>query len=515
MDQKDLLAQAQEIQRQKLLAQAQSVQMKALALTPPPAAQAQPSVDTETQAEAGLQGFGQGGTLGYLPQLQAAFGHAVEKANELVGGQEATPYSELSEYFKKRNERLKEAAPVATAVGNVAGAAATLPTGGAAKGASLLAKVARAAGTGAAYGAAANPEVQSTEADPYAELKARLANAGFGAAAGGLAEGVVGTLGKLSEVGKNLSQKAAIKQTGANAGQIKKILQKNEVPKITEFMGTEGLMSPGKTVDDVMEKTSAILQNDGPQIGAMYDQAQNLANQARGVGIPVKSIDGPALADKIVAEVKAQAKNHPDRNLVNKNIEDAVAPLRDMGANANIVDLHDFRRGLDENINWSQTAKERDAVQRSYIQARNIVADATKSAIDSLDGVVGTKMLDKLKALNARFSTASTVNNIATQGAAREQAKAFMGHGIIGAGAGAGAASVEYKRSHDPLQALGVGLLTAGGVTAARRYGSAFGYHGGKALSRLGQGIEAVSPGPEAVGAGAASPWVMMNQGGY
>lgn len=482
-----------------------------------------PSADTESQvteaANAGLQGYGQGATLGYLPQLQAGFGYAVEKANEALGGDQATPYADLREHFKRRNERLKEESPIATGVGNVAGVLGGSLIGGtetsaALKGLGITGKAAQAAAAGGAYGALSNPEVESTDEDPYANLKARLKNAGIGTAFGFGGEKVIGgTARALEKAGEKLSQKAVVKQIGANAGQIKKILQKGNVDEIGGFLSENGMMKPGTALDDVAEKSSQILAEDGPKIANLYDEAQRYANAGRQSGIPIAKIDGNKLADEIVQSAKNASKNHPDRNLVNKTIEDAVGPLRDMGPEANIKDLHDFRKGLDENINWGQRGQERDAVQRALVNARNLVQGKANAAIDQLDGKIGSSLLDSLKKLNARYSTASTVSNIATQGAARETAKAFMGHGVIGAGAGAGAASLEYRRSHDPLKALGVGLATATAVTAARKYGSPVGYYGGRAANAVGRGVQAITPAPGRLGPAVASPWLMMNQG--
>lgn len=464
-----------------------------------------------TTEESALQGFGQGGTLGYLPEIQAGAGAIGQKAIETLGGPEADTYQQLKDYFQKRNQTMRTEHPVATSVGNIAGAVMTLPIGGSAKGAGFLARAARAAGTGAAYGGLANPETEATPQDPYANLKARLANAGIGAGLGFGGEALIGGTGQaIEKAGERFAGKAVVKQIGANAGQIKKILQKDELPKIETFIRDEKLMRPGKSLEDVADHTKEILETDGPAIGQLYQDAQD---QAKTLGIGQKNrISGPELADEILKNAREKFKSHANRDVVMKEMESAVAPLRDLGENANIVDIHNYRKSLDENINWAQKAQERDAVQNSFIDARNLVADKTKNTINALDEALGGNQLDALKKLNARYSAASTVNNISTQGVARETAKAFMGHGVIGGGVGLGAGTLEYNRSHDPLKAFGVGLGSALGVTAARKFGSPVGYYGGKAVQSLGQGIEALTPNPGAMGVGLTSPWVNMKK---
>lgn len=463
-------------------------------------------VPDEGAGAAGLQGFGQGGTLGYLPQLQAGFGYGVEKLSELAGGGPATPYEDLKKYFQTRGENLQEQHPLATAAGNVAGAAATLPLipgGAAVKGAGTIAKLGKAALAGAAYGGLSNPNVESTEQDPYANLKARLNNAAIGGVTGAAGEGLISGIGGLVKTGEKYAEKAVVKQIGANAGQIKRILKKDELPKIEGFLTQEKLISPGTSLENVADRSKEILAEDGPKIGALYDEVASTG---------MADISGRDLAAQILKEAKNATRANANQAQVLSEIKSAIKPLKKMGDNVNIVDLHNYRKSLDENIDWTQATKERGAVQKAYVDARNTVADKIKSTIERLDQMLGGEQLKVLKALNERYSAASTVNNIATQGVARETAKAFMGHGVIGAGAGVGAAGIEYRRTHDPLQALGAGILGAAAVTGARKFGTPLGYYGGKALSQLAKPARAASNNP-ALGAAYASPWVMMNQG--
>lgn len=468
---------------------------------------------------AALQGFGQGGTLGYLPQAQAGVAYGLERVlPESLGGGNDT-YEVLKKQFEKRNQALEAAHPIATTAGNIAGAVATLPAGGElAEGASLAAKAGRAAGVGAGYGALANPEgAPSITEDPYANLKARLQNAVAGGATGGIAEGTLAGLGAgLEKWGGRLADKTVVKQIGANANQIKNILKKDELPTVEGLLVNENLMKPGTTLEDVAGTTKNILNEDGPKIGQLYDKAQTDAQSvANSVGVNSSGvrISGPDLADEIMSKVKSEVRTHPNRDAVLKEMESSLQPLRDMGDNANIKDIHEFRKGLDENIDWTKSARERPVVQDAYVTARNMVADKAKNTIDNIDKATGGNQLDLLKKLNDRYSAASTVNNISTQGVARETAKAFMGHGVIGAGAGTGAGYLEYQRSHDPLKAAAVGLGTAMAVTGARRYAPPLGYYGGNLAEKVGEKIGQSVKNPGRVGAAAASPWFMLKAG--
>lgn len=486
-----------------------------------PASPPEPKTST---AEALLQGEGQGGTLNYLPAIQAA----TEKAGQVIlpqslGGTplgQSEDFDKIKKYYEAQNQTMKEEHPVATAIGNVAGAVGTYPLaeaglakaglGPATAGASNLVKYAKAMGQGAAYGAAQNTEGEGF--DPYERLK----NAGIGLGSGVAGEALSQGVGALEGTGKFLTDRTTVKQIGANAGQIKKLLQKDEIPMIGEFMNNEGLMAPGKTVDDVASHTAQILKEDGPKIGQLYKDAQAAA-ATTSIG-EANRISGPDLADEIVKKVMAQAKNHPDRDLVKKTIDESMGPLRDMGDNAGLSDLHQYRKGLDENINWGAgKGMQKDAVQNAYLTARNTVNDAVKNQISALDQALGGNKLDELKALNDRFSTASTINTMAEQGQGRNMAKALLGAGAIGAGTGGLAAAETYRETHDPIKAAAMGLAAGVGGAAARRYSPAIGYSLGRGLQSAAPAISnAIEPAVTAAGTNLGtqtiSPWLQVKK---
>ncbi len=167
-----------------------------------------PARQDEGAGMAGLQGYGQGATLGYLPQLQAAGGVAAQA----LGAPGDESYEDLLKYFQKRDLGLREAHPGATMAGNIGGgfAGAMIPgavasrlapmtmaagasrlaglaraiPGASLPGAAALGNIGKAAATGAGYGLAMNPEEGS-----------RMENAATGAVFGGGLSGV-GEFGK-------------------------------------------------------------------------------------------------------------------------------------------------------------------------------------------------------------------------------------------------------------------------------------------------------------------------------
>lgn len=178
-----LLERALLLQKAKMLQQSKMAQASA------------PPTEQTGAAEAAIQGFGQGETLGYLPEINARVAQATQYVlPESMGGGGNENYAQLKDYFTRQNQTMKQEHPYASLGGNVAGALASAPLGGvvtkgiggaarmipglttAAEAAPAIARAGEAAATGAGYGAAMNPEEGS-----------RLQNAKSGALlAGGL-----------------------------------------------------------------------------------------------------------------------------------------------------------------------------------------------------------------------------------------------------------------------------------------------------------------------------------------
>jgi hypothetical protein len=506
----------------------------------------EPSSAVDTASDA-LQGFGQGGTLGYLPEAQAALAAGLQRVlPESMGGGGEESYEDLKKYFRTQDIQKQERSPWAYGAGNIGGAVATLPVGGAAlRGAGALAKgtalgakavkgaqaaaagtglgtkLAKGAGIGAAYGGLINPERAPEDDLSMGEsLEERAKGAALGGALGFGAElGLAGAGGALQKTGEKLSKSAIVKQIGANAGQIKKIIRKGDFPKLEKFLNENKLLGFGKSLDDVHAKSGQILKTDGPKIGQVYEEAVDAATALRtldeaapGLYKPPPRINGEELADNIYLNASSKFHSHPERESILKAIETKTNVLRDMGDNINIKDLHQFRMGLDEGVDWTKATREHPAMQKAIIDARNMVADEAKRVVNELDQIVGGQRGKALKELNEKFSSAALVNNISSQAVGRETAKAFMGAGVIGGGAGLGTGYAEYQRSHSIPKAIGAGLLTGVGVGMARKYGSPIGYKMGKVAQPVGRALEAAGSRPSATGAAASAPWVLMGR---
>jgi hypothetical protein len=163
------------------------------------------------QAQAGLEHFGNGIALGYMPQLQAGaesladmVGDAHMDAMDLVGlGKYTSTDHQLkkdgfklpeSSYVQKRDENIARMAEqkkenpwtsnIATGAGTVVGGLAMAPVLPGVTAATRLGRVGQAAMTGAGMGVAMNPGDTAGELSPL-QLQDRAKNGLIGAAAGG------------------------------------------------------------------------------------------------------------------------------------------------------------------------------------------------------------------------------------------------------------------------------------------------------------------------------------------
>lgn len=426
----------------------------------PVAAQAQ-----DRMADAGLQGFGQGGTLGYLPELQAGFGHAIESANEALGGDEATPYADLRAHFQKRNDALAAANPKTTFAGNVAGAVATLPVGGPmAKGASTAAKVGRAALIGGAYGAAANPGGEDLIDNPVENLKARAINMGIGSAGGAALEGA-----------GNAMFKSGLKKIDA------KVIEKGAKP-FSEVALENGMSGTTKQIANQAEKllndTKAArdgLYQKAAEVGAIFDP-QRAFKEALDEAVRMGEAD-PVGMGKISKDLQKKLTEYMEHGPVNAE-----------QASEWKTNLYN---SMPESA-YNKFGKLKGPVQKIQKMAANGIKNEIEGAANSAAPGLGDAIADTNETMQTLLSARKPLQTQA------RNAKSINALTSVDAMLGTGAAAA----SHDPLVTAGVMAAKKAAdiskTTAARTIG-------GRTLMGAG-GMTSFAP--------AASPWLMMNQGG-
>jgi hypothetical protein len=335
-----------------------------------PVAAVPPSFEPKTNAaEAMLEGFGQGATLNYLPEIQAGAAYGMERVlPESMGGGD-TAYDDLKAYFENKNKLMKAEHPIPSMAGNLGGALATIPAGGlvtkgvgaglkaipgvmsaaklasAVPGARAAGAVAQAGAEGAGYGFAMNPETQPG-AD---EMDARLKNAETGAKWGaGIGAGFQGLKAGIS---KYLSMTSGVPKK-AIEGYIK------HQPEVQDMIKTEGGADYATQVHqelqdaffakkrEIGEAIGSAISNgkgtiDPKKIFAPYD---NLLNKLRNEKIPASDLEA---IESEVAELKKtyMPQVDPADKLIGHtpdtalNAQDAFNLKQIAGNNANVYNI--------------------------------------------------------------------------------------------------------------------------------------------------------------------------------
>lgn len=324
----DLLAQATRIQ---LLKKAQAIQAQKL----PPKAPDQPE-DVMGDANAALQGFGQGSTAGYLPQLQALAEPAASKIGDLVTGSDT--YKDLPDYTTRRDQWSKMQADLAKSNpksymgGQLVGAGTTavmIPGGamaeGAGLGAGLAAKTAAAVGTGAAYRALQNPGDTPGEVDPL-QLKDRAINM-----SDPIAMGVDAAIPGAGKLATGIAETKAYKALGPYARDSMKAMGGDRVKDIGRSVLDSGAFGwVPKSYESLAQNLKSLKGDAGQKLG---DTVEQMAQKESGSPISLSRSD---IADNL------------EKNLISPETDAAGVASRNAKMQENISQFK--RGGLDPEV---------------------------------------------------------------------------------------------------------------------------------------------------------------------
>lgn len=464
--------------------------------------QKKPEVSAGEQAEAALQGFGQAATFGYLPQLQALAQPILEPIYETVTGENLSDVEKMSpeerkkNYLKERDEFLKrdvslaQKAPLAYGAGTVAGALA-LPGGSAATGAGAAAKIAKAGMSGALFGALYNPGDKEGEFSGF-QLEERIKQGLIGGATAGVLQGTMKAGEKAAQLwankGKGLEKSAnqmALKALGAKTGELRKLYNKRALDKVGKFALDEGVVGPGKTVVDSQKIVKKILDETGEEIGSLYQKVDDTLNSPeffKGLNkneaakLFKTELNPKVLAENLLESVKTDwAGKAGSKQVINKAAE-VLEDLSSLGNKTNVNDLLKFRRSVDDLINFDKAIRDTSGAQQALRKVRTEIQKKINDRIRAVSniakgkpGLSGVKQASqRLKELNAKFSTASDARDVLLRSVAREESKLPLGLYDVMAGGALG--SLTYDQN-DPAGSLARGLIGAAGVKAARTYG--------------------------------------------
>jgi hypothetical protein len=272
-----------------------------------------PSPRTDSgAAQAALEGFGRGASLGYLPQLQAMAEPLTDRAFNLLPGPdvEPAPWRQMNpsspEYVVARDENLRrqaaqaEANPVTAGTGEIAGVIASAAVPGAAinkivgtgakgivaanqaKKALTMGQVLKTAASAGVQAAAMNPGDTEGVVDPL-QIDQRIENAKVGAVMGGAAGAAAKAIQSAAPALKKGAETIAFKASGAMLKDFRQAASRGEVQKIGRFMLDKGIVKAGDTYEDIARKAADMNKSAGAQLDKIYNNANGVikkVNQA-------------------------------------------------------------------------------------------------------------------------------------------------------------------------------------------------------------------------------------------
>lgn len=449
-------------------------------------------------AVAGLESVGRGAAFGLAPYLSAGAEQAMyaltpqsdtdkQLAAQGFNIQEKTPsFVESRDAFVNRAKKQEELYPAATTAGELTGLISSAPIAGAglklipglaAPAATAIGRTSQAIGSGAAAGLLQTPEPIKGEMD--LQIPERLQQAEFGAIGGGLLQGAGEGVRKLGGSLGKFAEERAFKAAGATASKKDKSLIKHgRATKIGRALIDEGIIKPGDTYDDILEKTTSAKKNAGEAIGQIYDDTfaaqkpeilKNLSSKESVSGLLHKAVEK--------SSVKPTIGKKAYEDTMNQVIDDLVTGVDDFSDPRSI---NHVIGELDDRINYSIANKEMKPLQKGLLSMRQKLRQMVNVTVRKTASELGDKdKIKELKKLNQVYGNLSEAQRMAEEKVARETANRFFSpsdYGIAGVGALGGAITAD-----NPEEAAKRALLGAGAGLAhrtARRYLNPFAVYG-------------------------------------
>lgn len=463
--------------------------------------QKKPKVAASTKAKAALEGAGRGYTFGLLPQAQALFQKGVvdryiEPAYELATGRqiEDETFTQAREGFSKRAQNLATAAPEYFTGGEVAGGLAMpVPGMGKLKALSqakgLIPKAASLATTQAGKGAVEGA-LYSPESEPGQFFSPQLKQRGEQALAGGFGAGVLSKIGgrlkRAATKGKELSDQMVIKAMGGQTPEFRKVNKKRKLPEVAKFARDEKIVTRGSDVIDAVERSDKILKDSWSELKTLYSRVNDKLNDvsftkslklADQYKLSKTKLAPKIIASNIMNNLMDSLKNSPNKETVLNAVSSKLKTLEERDGIMDIPSLLDYRKGMDDLINYDKTVRDMPAVQQAFVTVRNELQSRIDKRIRALDQVLGTDDVKRLKQLNRKYSNASIINSMSRSAQDRDMGRAV--HGLYDRMAAIGPASgylgyQAYQGDFEPSDLITAGAISLAGKgisKASRKYG--------------------------------------------
>jgi len=451
---------------------------------------------TEQQGDAvgaAIEGFGNGASMGYLPQLQALAAKPIYAVLNAVTGQNIQPDSYVQERDANiaRQEALAKSNPKSYYGGMVAGGISTAPVGEAVAAKVLPsavqgARLAKAVGTGAVIGALQNPGDEKGVIDPI-QAKERAKDAAIGGAIGGAvdiaARGISNVADKVSKAGDALettAEKNALRSVGAQKPQMKKLIAKDKVKDVGRFIIDENIAPAGAGAEDIAANAQQIKDAAGKEISSVFDQIEKSGH----AGTFDRKNIAQAMRDALMGDEDVAGSLHSKKVL--PQLEELITDFESKPGAADARELLKLKGQYDKEINYSKKAMDLPALQKGYQNIRSTINEAINDRATALSNEVRGDLAAKLKAANKRYGLASTVAEIADNKLAQDGNKFFSLTDTLGGVLGGGVGAV-----HGGVGSIPGAVAGAAASKAIRTYGPSVGT---KVIDAASKGMKAVGP---------------------
>jgi hypothetical protein len=280
--------------------------------------------------ESALAGAAQFGSFGYVDEAVAGLGAAKDWAAGKLGLRGDIGFKDAYQSYIKPTRAKFDAAqmdnPGAYLGGGLVGGAATslIPGVGFAKGASVLANVAKASALG---GVAAGGLSTANPLESYDKAKEFGGDVLKGAATGAAVQGAFSVVGKgLSALRPENLKAAANKKALQAAGYLGSDMKKmgpQEIQRVGGVLREKGIVKAFDSLEDVLTKVETAKSEAGAQIGAALGKVDDLVTEAKGM------VDAGAFG-KMPEAAKAGLKKQIDKQFqfnmqkIGDSIEEAI-----------------------------------------------------------------------------------------------------------------------------------------------------------------------------------------------
>lgn len=462
-------------------------------------------LDIVGPAQAFTEGVGQAGTLGYLPQLQAAAEPLTDRLFNAITGKdvEPAPLEQMTGgagYVQARDaniERLRQQEaehPIASTAGQVTGslASSALIPGGA--GGGLLARLGRGAATGAGLGLISNPgdEKGLVGIQPAKRIENALSGGLLGAAGQGVAEGVGALKNVITpEALKKIAGEKAFKAVGPYQRDVltakmapEKIGQKLLEEKVVRTLpasydklakrSNEALEKVGSQLDDYLNKIADAAEKQSLGMATGKEAALKGANDA----VAKAGIDRAKVADSLRQDL-LDTSGIPGVSKKNALFEDLIDEFEKGTPIIDIKSAQKMKQATGDQINWrrlphTDTPNEELFYRKLYDKLREGVEDAADAGAAFLGPNAKKDYID----LKEKYGALKTAAKIANERSGREFANRYISlsdyqSGQTGAALGAAAA---VARGGSPTRVITDAVIGSlvGSITnkGARRFGN-------------------------------------------